>query len=98
MIVAKYADVEPRAFRQVDLIEILTANSRTIRLLGQGKSVALKHLAKHFANEKRFVFLDGDSQAGRRDFDVAVFASRNQFRADVDLRFAINDLDSRRPN
>ncbi len=61
---------------------------RSIRLVGQGKSSALSHLAAEFAETPGVRFLDGEKPTNLDDWALTVFAFGDEFKPDVELKIA----------
>ena len=93
-----FALVEPRAISPitgellplVDLIsEHLYSETQTIRITGDGKSVALSHLAAHFHDCDQVCFRDDEGTQPRPvEGKLIVFSSAANFRADLVLKLA----------
>lgn len=90
-----YALVEPRAVSPasgetlplVDIVvEHIYSETKTIRLVGKGKSAALSHLAARLRDHDGVRFLDHQRMIVHSDkFSLTVFDSPGAFRADFDI-------------
>lgn len=95
---SSFAIVAPRAYSPrtgesmllVDLVnEELYSKTRTVRLVGQGSSMALAHLAAEFSANDGVRFLDGERLKDAQDWDLTVFAYSAGCKPDVELRLAL---------
>ena len=61
---------------------------RTIRLVGQGKSTALSHLAAEFSDTVGIRFIDGELPTDLDEWLLTVFACSDEFKPDIELQIA----------
>ena len=85
-----YSPLSGESVRLVDLVnEELYSETRSVRIVGFGKSTALANLAAEFHANDRIRFLDGQRPNNVQDWDLTVFSHSAKCGADVELRLVL---------